>query len=194
MLLALYLLSRLSILAKVQKRLARLDELRQAAKNAVEMRFEKERDELGNLVESRAQRAELNRRVLLKCRQRKAAKRERISQLLTRRAMQESKYRECVRAAIHRKRAAAEKKRLGFLEAERSKARARILQVKQIANSVYSQREIERIRLKDQLEDRLQKVCANLNECRRLLCILYKELNMNRRLNRGEKLTEGSYN
>ncbi|KAH0664254.1 hypothetical protein KY284_029185 [Solanum tuberosum] len=148
---------RLSILAKVQKRLARLDELRQAAKNAVEMRFEKERDELGNKVESRAQRAELNRRVLLKCRQRKAAKRERISQLLTRRVMQESKYRECVRAAIHRKRAAAEKKRLGFLEAERSKARARILQVKQIANSVYSQREIERIRLKDQLENRLQK-------------------------------------
>lgn len=148
---------RLSILAKVQKRLARLDELRQAAKNAVEMRFEKERDELGNLVESRAQRAELNRRVLLKCRQRKAAKRERISQLLTRRAMQESKYRECVYAAIHRKRAAAEKKRLGFLEAERSKARARILHVKQIANTVYSQREIKRIRLKDQLEDRLQK-------------------------------------
>ncbi|XP_015168436.1 uncharacterized protein [Solanum tuberosum] len=148
---------RLSILAKVQKRLARLDELRQAAKNAVEMRFEKERDELGNKVESRAQRAELNRRVLLKCRQWKAAKRERISQLLTRRVMQESKYRECVRAAIHRKRAAAEKKRLGFLEAERSKARARILQVKQIANSVYSQREIERIRLKDQLENRLQK-------------------------------------
>ncbi|KAM3308326.1 putative protein isoform X1 [Capsicum chacoense] len=148
---------RLSILAKVQKRLARLDELRQAAKNAVEMRFEKERDELGNKVESRAQRAELNRRVLLKCRQRKAAKRERISQLLMRRVMQESKYRECVRAAIHRKRAAAEKKRLGFLEAERSKARARILQVKQVANSVYSQREIERIRLKDQLEDRLQK-------------------------------------
>ncbi|KAH0660652.1 hypothetical protein KY285_029259 [Solanum tuberosum] len=148
---------RLSILVKVQKRLARLDELRQAAKNAVEMRFEKERDELGNKVESRAQRAELNRRVLLKCRQRKAAKRERISQLLTRRVMQESKYRECVQAAIHQKRAAAEKKRLGFLEAERSKARARILQVKQIANSVYSQREIERIRLKDQLENRLQK-------------------------------------
>ncbi|MCD7451483.1 hypothetical protein HAX54_012152 [Datura stramonium] len=148
---------RLSILAKVQKRLARLDELRQAAKNAVEMRFEKERDKLGSKVESRAQRAELNRRVLLKCRQRKAAKKERISQLLSRRVMQESKYRECVRAAIHRKRAAAEKKRLGFLEAERSKAHARILQVKRIANSVFSRREIERIRLKDQLEDRLQK-------------------------------------
>ncbi|CAN4098006.1 unnamed protein product [Withania somnifera] len=148
---------RLSILAKVQKRLARLDELRQAAKIAVEIRFEKERDELGNKVESRAQRAELNRRMLLKCRQRKAAKKERISQLLTRRVMQESKYRECVQAAIHRKRAAAEKKRLVFLEAERSKAHARILQVKRIANSVYSQREIERIRLKDQLEDRLQK-------------------------------------
>ncbi|XP_010322777.1 uncharacterized protein [Solanum lycopersicum] len=165
---------RLSILAKVQKRLARLDELRQAAKNAVEMRFEKERDELGNKVESRAQRAELNRRVLLKCRQWKAAKRERISQLLTRRVMQESKYRECVGAAIHRKRAAAEKKRLGFLEAERSKARARIVQVKQIANSVYRQREIERIRLKDQLENRLQKAkrlrAEYLKQRRSLLC------------------------
>ncbi|XP_009791140.1 uncharacterized protein [Nicotiana sylvestris] len=149
---------RLSILAKVQKRLARLDELRQAAKNAVEMHFEKERDELGNKVESRVQRAELNRSLLLKaCWQRKAAKKERISQLLMRRVMQESKYRECVRAAIHQKRAAAEKKRLGLLEAERSKARARVLQVKQIANSVFSQREIERIRLKDQLEDRLEK-------------------------------------
>lgn len=165
--------SRLSILAKVQKRLARLDELRQAAKNAVEMHFEKERDELGNKVESRVQRAELNWSLLLKaCWQRKAAKKERISQLLMRRVMQESKYRECVRAAIHQKRAAAEKKRLGLLEAERSKARARVLQVKQIANSVFSQREIERIRLKDQLEDRLQKVCSNLKDCARLLRVL----------------------
>lgn len=163
--------SRLSILAKVQKRLARLDELRQAAKNAVEMRFEKERDELGNKVESRVQRAELNRSLLLKaCWQRKAAKKERISQLLMRRVMQESKYRECVRAAIYQKRAAAEKKRLGLLEAERSKARARVLQVKQIANSVFSQREIERIRLKDQLEDRLEKVCKSKGLCKITTC------------------------
>uniref|UniRef100_A0A5B7BYP5 T-complex protein 11 n=1 Tax=Davidia involucrata TaxID=16924 RepID=A0A5B7BYP5_DAVIN len=149
---------RLSILAKVQKRLARLDEMRQAAKIGVEMRFEKERDELGMKVESRVQQAEANRMLLLTAhRQRRAAKKEQTAQSLMQRLIQESKYKECVRAAIHRKRAAAEKKRSGLLEAEKSRAHARGLIVRRVANSVYSQREIERRRLKDQLEDRLQR-------------------------------------
>lgn len=152
--------NRLSILEKVQKRLAKLDELRQAAKIAVEMRFEKQRDELGSKVESRVHQAEVNRMLLLKARwQRRAAKKERTAQLLRKRIIRERKYKESIQAAIYRKRAAAEKKRLGFLEAERSRARARVLQARQVAHRVYSRREIERTKLKDQLAVRLRKVC-----------------------------------
>lgn len=149
---------RLSILANAQMRLAKLDELRQAAKTGLEMRFVKERDELGMKVESRVQQAETNRMLLLKAyRQRRAAKEERAAQSLMRRMIQDSKYKECVRAAIHQKRAAAERKRLGLLEAEKTRAHARVLQVRKVVKFVYSQREIERRRMKDQLEDRLQR-------------------------------------
>ncbi|KAK9286117.1 hypothetical protein L1049_014498 [Liquidambar formosana] len=149
---------RLSILANAQKRLARLDELRQAAKTGVAMRFEKEREELGTKVESRVQQAEANRMLMLKAyRQRRATLKERTSQSLLRRMARESKYKERVRAAIYQKRAAAEKKRLGLLEAEKKRACARVLQVRRVAKSVSHQREMERRRMKDQLEDRLQR-------------------------------------
>lgn len=149
---------RLSILSKAQMRLARLGELRQAAKSEVEMRVEKERGELGMKVESRVQQAEANRMLILKSRrQRRAARKERTAQSLTRRMLQESKYKECVRAAIHQKRAAAERKRLGLLEAERLKAHARLVRVQRAADSVYTQREMERMKKKEQLEDRLQR-------------------------------------
>ncbi|KAI4298981.1 hypothetical protein L6164_032483 [Bauhinia variegata] len=149
---------RLSILAKAQKRLAKLDELRQAAKTEVEMRYENERAKLGLKVESRVQQAEANRLLILKARkQRRATLRERSSQSLLRRMARESKYKECVRAAMHQKRAAAETKRLGFLEAEKNRAHARVLQVRHVAKSVSYQREIERRKKKDQLEDRLQR-------------------------------------
>lgn len=155
--------NRLSILANAQMRLAKLDELRQAAKTGLEMRFVKERDELGMKVESRVQQAETNRMLLLKAyRQRRAAKEERAAQSLMRRMIQDSKYKECVRAAIHQKRAAAERKRLGLLEAEKTRAHARVLQVRKVVKFVYSQREIERRRMKDQLEDRLQRVCLHM--------------------------------
>ncbi|XP_017971012.1 PREDICTED: uncharacterized protein LOC18607821 [Theobroma cacao] len=149
---------RLSILAKAQMRLAKLDELRQAAKTGVEMRFKKEREKLGTKVESRFQQAEANRMLILKAySQRRATIKERLSQSLSRRMARESKYKERVRAAIHQKRAAAEKKRLGLLEAEKKKARARFLQVRRVAKSVCHQREVERSRMRDQLEDRLQR-------------------------------------
>ncbi|XP_021285798.1 uncharacterized protein LOC110417668 [Herrania umbratica] len=149
---------RLSILAKAQMRLAKLDELRQAAKTGVEIRFKKEREKLGTKVESRFQQAEANRMLILKAySQRRATIKERLSQSLSRRMARESKYKERVRAAIHQKRAAAEKKRLGLLEAEKKKARARFLQVRRVAKSVYHQREVERSRMRDQLEDRLQR-------------------------------------
>ncbi|XVF01150.1 hypothetical protein REPUB_Repub04eG0063600 [Reevesia pubescens] len=149
---------RLSILAKAQMRLAKLDELRQAAKTGVEMRFEKQREKLGTKVESRFQQAEANRMLLLKAySQRRANLKERSSQSLLRRMARESKYKERVRAAIHQKRVAAEENRLGLLEAEKKKARARFLQVRRVAKSVSNQREVERRRMKDQLEDRLQR-------------------------------------
>ncbi|TKY71365.1 T-complex protein 1 protein 1 [Spatholobus suberectus] len=149
---------RLSILTKAQMRLARLDEMRQAAKTGVEMRYENERMRLGTKVESRVQQAEANRMLILKAhRQRRASLRERSSQTLMRRTARESKYKECVRAAIHQKRAAAETKRLGLLEAEKKRAHARVSQVRHVAKSVSHQREIERRKKKDELEDRLQR-------------------------------------
>ncbi|KAJ6348438.1 hypothetical protein OIU76_004827 [Salix suchowensis] len=139
-------------------RLARLDELRQAAKTGVEMRYERERERLGTKVELRVQQAEANRMLMLKAyRQRRATLKERTSQSLSRRMARESKYKERVRAAINQKRAAAEKKRMGLMEAEKKRACARVLQVQRVARSVSYQREIERRRMRDKLEDRLQR-------------------------------------
>lgn len=150
---------RLDILAKAQLRLAKIDELRQAAKMGVQSRLEKEREKLGTKVESRIQQAEANRMLLLKAyRNRRATLKERASQSLLRRMNKEYKYRECVRAAINQKRAAAEVKRLRLLEKEKQRAHARSVQVQHVASSVSYQREIERKRIQDQLEDRLQRV------------------------------------
>ncbi|KAJ6704524.1 hypothetical protein OIU85_030345 [Salix viminalis] len=149
---------RLSILEKAQMRLARLDEFAQAAKTGVEMRYERERERLGTKVELRVQQAEANRMLMLKAyRQRRATLKERTSQSLSRRMARESKYKERVRAAINQKRAAAEKKRMGLMEAEKKRACARVLQVQRVARSVSYQREIERRRMRDKLEDRLQR-------------------------------------
>lgn len=146
-------------------RLARLDELRQAAKIEAQMRFEKERKKLGTKVESRVQQAEENRMLIQKAyRQRRATLKERTSQSLLRRMARENKYKERVFAAIHQKRAAAEKKRLGLLEAEKKRARARVMQVSRVAKYVSHQREIERRKIKDQLEDRLQRVYNNFQK------------------------------
>ncbi|KAG6513954.1 hypothetical protein ZIOFF_024291 [Zingiber officinale] len=152
---------RLSLLAKAQMRLARLDELRQAAKSDVKMRFEKEREELGTRVESRVQQAEENRRRLLKAHsQRKAAIRERIARSVSQRIIGENRYKECVRSAIFQKRAAAEKKRMGLLEAEKRRAHARVVQARKVAKIVHHRRETERKRMKEQLENKLQKLAA----------------------------------
>lgn len=133
--------------------------MRQAAKSDVKMRYEKERENLGSKVELRFQQAEANRMLMLKAyRQRRAKLKERSSQSLLRKMARENKYKERVRAAIHQKRVAAEKKRLEFLEAEKKRACARILQVRRVAKYVSHQREIERRRMRDQLEDRLQRV------------------------------------
>ncbi|KAM3387141.1 hypothetical protein ACQJBY_010171 [Aegilops geniculata] len=149
---------RLSLLAKAQNRLAKLDELRQAAKYDVEMRIEKEKEELETRVETRVRQAEENRmRILHADMQRRTALKERAERSLVQKATSESKYTERVRSAILGKRAAAEKKRLALLEAEKRKAHARIMHIQQAAMTVSSQREAERIKLKEHLESKLQR-------------------------------------
>ncbi|KAK3016322.1 hypothetical protein RJ639_007302 [Escallonia herrerae] len=147
---------RLSILAEYRRRLAKSDELRQAARTGAETRFRKQLAELGTKVESRVQQAEVNRMHILKAyKQRRATIKERSSQSKLRRIARESKYKERVYAAICQKRAEAEKKRLGLLDKKR--ACARVLQVRKVAKSVSQQRETERRILRDKLEDRLQR-------------------------------------
>ncbi|KAG8044071.1 hypothetical protein GUJ93_ZPchr0451g33621 [Zizania palustris] len=156
---------RLSLLAKAQNRLAKLDELRQAAKNVVEMRIEKEREELETRVESRVQQAEANRMRLLHARmQRRAAMKERTASSLVRKAASESKYTERVQSSILQKRTAAEKKRLALLEAEKRKAHARLLHIQRVAETVCSQRETERLKLKEQLESKLLRAKRQRDE------------------------------
>ncbi|KAJ4756584.1 T-complex protein 11 [Rhynchospora pubera] len=156
---------RLSLLEKAQKRLARLDELRQAAKNGVELRMEKEREELGTRVESRARQAEENRlRLLAAYSQRRAALRERTAHSLVQRLLRENRYKERVRSAISQKRSAAEKKRLSLLEAEKRRAHARVMRARRIAKAVCSQRESERLRMEQQLKDKLQRAKAQRAE------------------------------
>ncbi|KAG2330209.1 hypothetical protein Bca52824_001389 [Brassica carinata] len=149
---------RLSILEKDLARLAKLDEARQAAKNGLVQRVEKQRDELETKVVERVQKAEKNRMLLFKAMaQRRAAKRQRAAQSLMQRAIQDNRYKESVRAAIYQKRAAAESKRMEILEAERRRANTRLRQVFGAASSVQSQKEAERRKMKDRLEERLQR-------------------------------------
>ncbi|XP_023636199.1 uncharacterized protein LOC17883095 isoform X2 [Capsella rubella] len=149
---------RLSILEKEVARLVKMDEARQAAKNGLEKRVEKERDELESKVEERVLKAEKNRMLLFKAMaQRRAAKRQRAAQSLMQKAVQEKRYKESVRAAIYQKRAAAESKRMGILEAERRRANARLTRVFGAASSVQNKKEAERRKMKDRLEERLQR-------------------------------------
>ncbi|CAL0325057.1 unnamed protein product [Lupinus luteus] len=134
---------RLVILGMSQMRLARLDESRKAAKTGLEMHYKNERVKLETKVESRVQQAEANRTLMLKARrQRSAILRERSFQSLKGSMDRESKYKDCVRAAIHQKRVAAERKRLEFLEAGKKRAHA-------LANSVSYAGEIERMKIEN---------------------------------------------
>ncbi|ONK57648.1 uncharacterized protein A4U43_C09F2650 [Asparagus officinalis] len=149
---------RLSLLAKAQTRLAKLDELRQAAKHGVEIRYEKEREELGTKVESRVQQAQANRMRLLKDHmQRRAVAQERTARSLKLRMVRESKYKDCVQSAIFQKRVAAENKRMRMLEEEKTRVHARVMQVYRAAKTVRHQRENERRKMKEELENRLQR-------------------------------------
>ncbi|KAI3990907.1 hypothetical protein MKX01_026091 [Papaver californicum] len=149
---------RLSILSNAQMRLAKLDESRQAAKTGVEMRTERQREELSAKVELRVQRAESNRMLLLRAsKQQKSATKERKAHSLLQRMVRERRHKDFVHTAINQKRAAAEKKRLGLLDSEKKRACTRVMEVRRVARSVRRQREIERSTIKDRLEDRLQR-------------------------------------
>lgn len=102
--------------------------------------------------------------------QRRAAKRQRAAQSLMQRAIQDNRYKESVRAAIYQKRAAAESKRMGILEAERRRANTRLRQVFGAASSVQSLKEAERRKMKDRLEERLQRVCLTFSTFYYFLC------------------------
>lgn len=149
---------RLELLAQAQMRLAKSDELRQAAKTEVQLRAEREREELESKVESRVQQAEINRMALDK--QRRAAAQERMAHSLLHRMLQEDKDKERMEtlyATICQRVAAAEEKRLGLLEAEKTRAHAIVMQARKVANSVCIQREMEIKNLKEKLENRLQR-------------------------------------
>jgi len=152
---------RLELLAQAQMRLAKSDELRQAAKTEVQLRAEREREELESKVESRVQQAEINRMALLEAeKQRRAAAQERMAHSLLHRMLQEDKDKERMEtlyATICQRVAAAEEKRLGLIEAEKTRAHAIVMQARRVANSVCIQREMEIKNLKEKLENRLQR-------------------------------------
>ncbi|KAL2629943.1 hypothetical protein R1flu_014629 [Riccia fluitans] len=152
---------RAELLAHEQTRLAKLHELRIAAKTEAQLRAEREREELGSKVESRVQQAETNRLALLEAeRQRRAAVHERIAQSIIHRTTQEGRDRdriEALRATICQKIAAAEEKRAGILEAEKNRAQACVLQARRVAKAVVRERELEMRKKKEKLEARLQR-------------------------------------
>ncbi|KAG0600305.1 hypothetical protein M758_11G023200 [Ceratodon purpureus] len=152
---------RAELQAQEQMRLARIHELRLAAKTETQLRMEREREELGCKVELRVHQAELNRLALLELeKQRIAAAHERLAQSAVVRTNQEGKDRErieALRLAICQKIAAAEEKRACLLEAEKSRAQATVLQARRVAQEVVRERELELKNKREKLEARLQR-------------------------------------
>lgn len=153
---------RAELQAQEQMRLARIHELRLAAKTETQLRMEREREELGCKVESRVHQAEINRLALLEVeKQRIAAAHERLAQSAVVRTNQEEKDRErieALRLAIYQKIAAAEEKRAFLLEAEKNRAQATVLQARRVAQEVVRERELELMKKREKLEARLQRV------------------------------------
>lgn len=152
---------RAELQAQEQMRLARIHELRLAAKTETQLRMEREREELGCKVESRVHQAEINRLALFEVeKQRIAAAHERLAQSAAMRTNQEEKDRErieALRLAIYQKIAAAEEKRACLLEAEKNRAQATVLQARRVAQEVVRERELELMKKREKLEARLQR-------------------------------------
>eukprot|EP01018_Ginkgo_biloba_P023277 Gb_06651 [translate_table: standard] len=188
-------MNRLELLTQAQMRLAKLHELRQAAKTEVQLRAEREREELESKVESRVQQAETNRMALLEAeRQRRAAAQERITHSLLQRMLQEDKDKErmeALHATICQKVAAAEEKRLGLIEAEKTRAHAMVMQARRVAKSVCRQREMEKRKMKEKLEDRLQRAkCQRAEFLRqRGRCGVTRDINRHKMRKHGDHLS-----
>ena len=154
---------RLELLAQEQMRLARLEEVRAAARTEVQLRAEREREQLESRVESRGQQAETNRLALLEAeRQKRALIHERVAQSILQRTTQEGKDKErleALRTLISQKIAAADEKRECLIEAEKKRAQALVLQARKVAKAVRRKRELELRHKKEFLEARLQRVC-----------------------------------
>lgn len=143
-------------------RLSGLDELQQAAETGAEMRLQKEAKELGAQDESRIQQAAVNRKLLFKAHmQRMVAVQERRADFLTKRINRHKIYKNLIQAAICQKRAADGQKRMGFLEAEKTRAHGTVMRARRVVKSIFHQREMERRRMKEDLEERLQRVCES---------------------------------
>lgn len=81
--------TRLMILVQIRNCLARMDQLRQDAKNGLQMRFMKNCNELSTKVDLRLQQAETKRMILLNAiRQRQVARRDKAYQALARKQNQ----------------------------------------------------------------------------------------------------------
>ncbi|XP_024356500.1 uncharacterized protein [Physcomitrium patens] len=152
---------RAELQAQEHMRLARIHELRLAAKTETHLRMEREREELGCKVESRVHQAETNRLALLELdKQRRAAAHERSAHSAVARTNQEGKDRErieALRLTICQKIAAAEEKRAGLIEAGKCRAQATVLQARRVAQEVVRERELERRNKREKLEARLQR-------------------------------------
>ncbi|KAH7432918.1 hypothetical protein KP509_07G046100 [Ceratopteris richardii] len=152
---------RLELISQEQTRLARLEELRAAARTEVQLRAEREREELESRVESRVQQAATNRLALLEAeKQRRALAHEKVAQTSLIRTTLEGKDRERVealRALICKRIAAADEKRENLLRAEKFRAQAAVLQARRVAKAVRRKRELELRNKKELLEARLQR-------------------------------------
>jgi regulator of replication initiation timing len=93
-----------------------------------------------------------------------------------------NRYKERVRSAISQKRSTAEKNRLSLLEAEKRRAHARVMRARRIAKAVCSQRETERLRMEQQLKDKLQRVyfcsfsCCKLSHTKKKLSVFLTQM------------------
>ncbi|XP_024961462.1 uncharacterized protein LOC112501922 isoform X2 [Cynara cardunculus var. scolymus] len=113
---------------------------------------------LGQRLEAKLQAAEQKRMQILKAHsQRRATLREKTYQSLLRRNALQSKYKEHLHAAIYQKRATAEKNRVELLGTDKEKTHARRLQARKVAKSVSQQQETESLKLRESLEDKLQR-------------------------------------
>ncbi|CAA6660153.1 unnamed protein product [Spirodela intermedia] len=106
------------------------------------MRLQKESKELGTQAESRIQPGVANRKLVFR--------------LIRHEGLSHPR-------AIYQQRAAAEQTRFGLLVAEKTQAHANVMRARRVAKSTFHQGEMERRRMKEDLEEQLQRHCEVLS-------------------------------